>query len=494
MNAIALVIGNSNYKLKKHVLHNATKDAIDIADKLVSLGFTVDTCIDCDIQEFQKAVQLFSAKRKKFAIALFYFAGHGLQIKGRNFLTAIDTRFEDETAAEYSSCNLSMILDYMEPPKDSESMINIVILDACRDNPWNLSARSTNNHDLAPVFAPKGTIVAYSTSPGQTADDGKKGSNSVYAKAFLNHIDDPDIPIEEFFKRVRTSVYDSTNGKQTSWEHTSLIGEFCFNSKALNHSINLPYENYAISDQDFISNGSDLHDIILKMRSHDYYSQRPALKSFKSMKVIGSKNISDLFLMGRNILQSAHGGEGDAKKFMESLWYWLPDMATDKENHVLNGILFEMYFNKQGIFRQGVFKNEFLDEIYSLEEEGQYAPAFKMIADHLKPFKNEVFYKPGDRAVAIEIKLEDYEFMSFQKRIVTRVRLASIKHQGYELLKEELEDEDLEYNTHRVDYAGLKKYLSRALMIPLKKLRLSTNMEVGDRESIRVPDKARLKK
>ncbi|TCC88662.1 caspase family protein [Pedobacter frigiditerrae] len=494
MNAIALVIGNTNYKLEKHVLPNAAKDAIDVSEKLVNLGFTVDKHTDCDILEFQRAIQLFSAKRKKFAVGLFYFAGHGLQIKGKNFLTAIDTRFEDETAAEYSSCNLSMILDYMDTSTMSENSVNIVILDACRDNPWNLAVRSVNNHDLAPVFAPKGTLIAYSTSPGQTADDGEKGGNSIYAKAFLNHIDDEEIPIEDFFKRVRTSVYAGTNGSQTSWEHTSLIGDFYFNSRALNHSVNLPYEDYAIADQDFISDGSNLQEIILQMRTHDYYSQRPALKSFKSMNAVGNDNISDLFLIGRNILQSAHGGEGDAKKFMNSLSFSLPGMATNEENHVLNGILFEMYFNKQGRFRQEKFKNDFLDEIYSLEEDGLYPLSFNMIAEHVMPFKNYVFYKAGDKSVPIEVRIEDFEFMSIHRKLIVRPKLVSIKYKGKELMENGNEDEESEWNIRAIYFTDLKRLISKLLMIPLKKLRLSVNVNILDNDRITVPDIIRILK
>ena len=486
MNALALVVGNSNYTSEKNKLPNAAKDALDVSKKLIDLGFTVDMHTDCDLIQFQRAIQLFSAKRKKFAVGLFYFAGHGLQIKGRNFLTSIDTRFDDEVAAEHSSCNLSMILDYMDISEVSKNSINIVILDACRDNPWGTSVRSLNKKALAPVHAPKGTIIAYSTSPGETASDGKPGTNSVYAKAFLNHIDDVDIPIEDFFKRVRTSVYDSTKGDQTSWEHTSLIGDFHFNSKALNHSVNLPYEHYAIADVDFVSNGSDLQEMIVEMRSHDYYSQRPALDKFKHMKAVGSQNTSDLFLMGRNILQAAHGEENSALKFMGNPSYWLSDMGTNDENHVLNGILFEMYFNKYGRFRQQKFKNKFLDEIYSLEGENQYAPAFNMIAQHLAPFKNYVFYKPGDTAIPIEVQFEDYEFMNLKKEIKTRVKVASIKHQGYELLKDDAYDDEIEWDTRKIYYAELRGFLSKELMIPLKKLRLSTNRSLGNNERVQV--------
>lgn len=486
MNALALVIGNSNYTSKRNILPNAAKDATDVSKKLIDLGFTVDTHTDCNLQQFESAVLLFSAKLKNFEVGLFYFAGHGLQIKGVNYLTAIDTRFKNELSVQNSCCNLSTILDYMDNSRASVNPINIVILDACRDNPWHLPFRSLNNQGLAPVYAPKGTIIAYSTSPGQTADDGDEGTNSVYAKAFLNHIDDENIPIEDFFKRVRTSVYDSTNGDQTSWEHTSLIGDFYFNSKALNHSVNLPYEDYAISDKDFISNGTDLQEVILEMRSHNYYSQRPALDKFKHMKAVGSQNISDLFLMGRNILQAAQGDEKTAMKFMGNLSYWLPDMGTNDENHVLNGILFEMYFNKHGRFRQQKFKNKFLDEIYSLEDETKYTPAFNMIAQHLSPFKNYVFYKPGDNATPIEVKFEDYEFMNFQKEIKTRVKLVSIKHQGYELLKDDTEDGEIEWNTKKIYFIHLKGFLSKELMIPLKKLRLSPNRVLADNELVQV--------
>ncbi|MBE9598684.1 caspase family protein [Pedobacter sp. MC2016-24] len=492
MNALALVIGNSNYTLEKHKLPNAAKDAIDVSKKLTDLGFTVDRHIDCTGQDFEKAVQLFSAKLKNFAVGLFYFAGHGLQVKGQNYLTAINTRFEDELSAQYSSYNLAMILDYMDRSKSSENSINIVVLDACRDNPWNIAVRSLNQQGLAPVFAPKGTIIAYSTSPGQTAKDGIEGTNSVYAEAFLNHIDDTDIPIEEFFKRVRTSVYDMTDGKQTSWEHTSLIGNFNFNGKDLNHSVNLPYSHYGIADKYFVSNGNDLQEIILQMRIYNWDSQNSALRKFKNLSDIGNKNTSDLFLMGRNILQAAHGGEWSAMKFMANPSYWLPSMATDDENHVLNGILFEMYFNNQGRFRQTNFKNNFLDEIYLLEDDIEYASAFNMIGQHLKPFKNYIFYKPGSPTVPIEIKFENYEYLTFQKKLVTRLRLASVKHQGFELLDKVRMNEDLEFNFDKVSFTDLKKMLSKLLMVPLKKLRFSTDRHPVDNEPIVIPYKIAL--
>ncbi|NEN24196.1 caspase family protein [Cryomorpha ignava] len=278
MNALALVIGNAEYSQEKDKLVNAVNDAEDIAQKLLNLGFTVITAINCTTESFDRQIRKFGEDLKKYDIGLFYFSGHGLQIKGRNYLTAINTSFADDISATHTSLPLDEVIDYMQAAKPN---INILILDACRDNPLPSQYRGILPQGLAPIYAPKGTIIAFSTSPGEKAMDFGSGRNSIYTGSLLNHIDDSNISIEDFFKRVRTSVYSLSEGKQTSWEHTSLIGTFCFNSGQLVHSVDLPYKAEYISDEDFESDGSKILDIVKNLRERNWPVQNKAINNVK---------------------------------------------------------------------------------------------------------------------------------------------------------------------------------------------------------------------
>ena len=486
MNALALVIGNGNYILKKNVLPNAARDAESIAKKLMSLGFTVEKVTDCTEDELNDAMDRFKHNLKNYHVGLFYFAGHGLQIKGHNYLTTIDTDFKDKAVAKRSSIDLDEILEAMDEYKSSEKAMNIIILDACRNNPYNNSSRNAASEGLAPVPVPKGTIIAFSTSPGQTADDGRPGGNSMYAQAFLTHLEAENIPIEDFFKRVRTSVYSSTNGVQTSWEHTSLIGSFAFNSPKLTHTTKSPYSNNAISDKDFESDGTAFHDVIENFRIYDFNTQANAIGSFKRMQNIGTGNKDSLFLIGRNILQAAVGGVYKAEDFMANLTYWLSDMFTGNDNHVFNGILFEMYFNSYGRFRKTNFKNKYLNEIFSLETEKRYTSSFKFIAKQLKPFRKHLLFLPGDISVPIEIMTEKYELHLRQSKIEIVAKLTSIKYQEFELFSIWPENHINDEFNDRIKKDSLKDIISKNLMIPIGKLTISFDNEYQD-ERIEIP-------
>ena len=368
MNASALVIGNSEYSLDKNKLINAVNDAEDVSQKLLNLGFIVNESINCDRQKFDRDIKKFGEDLKKYDIGVFYFSGHGLQIEGINYLTSIDTNFEDDISAKNTSFPLSEIIEYMQR---AESIINILILDACRDNPLPSQYRGINSQGLAPIYAPKGSIIAFSTSPGEKAMDYGAGRNSIYTGAFLNHIDDVNIPIEDFFKRVRTTVYTLSRGKQTSWEHTSLIGNFCFNSGQLVHSTDLPYKQEHIADENFQSKGTEIDEIIVRLKTYDWYKQKPAIKNISELDLKNAE-MSDLFLLGRNILQTAIGGEFSAKSIVENFNTWPQNSIMDGENHILNGILFEIYFDSKGHFRQENFKCGLIDEIFNLQEKKQF--------------------------------------------------------------------------------------------------------------------------
>lgn len=471
MNALALVIGNDNYTLKKNVLENAVNDANAISDTLLRLGYVVINKPDCNKVDFAKAISEFTTELEKYDIGLFFFSGHGLQIDGENYLAPIDADFSEEKVAKYTSFPMNVILSDMEK---ATPKIKIVILDACRNNPYPATYRGTFTKGLAPIYAPKGTIIAFSTSPGETAMDGGGVKNSIYTKSLLKHIQDKNIQIEDFFKRVRTSVFTLSQGKQLSWEHTSLIGDYYFNSGQLIHAVNLPYTTDVIADSQYISDGSDGGQIIEKLKSYDWYKQEPAFKKFERIDVSTvDKNLQ--FLLGRNILQTAIGGEYTAKAYIHNLENKLDKWNIDGENHVLNGILFEIYFDSSGRYRQGMnHKSLFINEICRLEEDARYKSSFDFITEQLQPFRDYIFYVPSSKPInlAIELQFENKEIEEFGVK-QTVYKLTGIIHQGTNILI--LDEEDAFYTSCNFD--SLKAELSQKLCIPELRLTLSANNE-----------------
>lgn len=482
MNALALVIGNAKYALEKDKLVNAVNDAEDFGKKLLNLGFIVRTVTDCNRETFDREIRDFGQELKNFDVGLFYFSGHGLQIEGKNYLTSIDTSFADDVSAKHTSFPLDEIIDYMQK---ANPIIKILILDACRDNPLPNQYRSIQEQGLAPIHAPKGTIIAFSTSPGERAMDYGSGRNSIYTGSLLNHIDDTNIPIEDFFKRVRTSVFTLSNGKQTSWEHTSLIGDFYFNSGQLIHSVELPYKQEYIADENFQSTGSDIDSVIQDLKSHNYYTQKPALERLGRIQP-NTIDDSSLFLLGRNILQTAIGGEFTANSIIKNLDTWLPKYSTGETNHVLNGILFEIYFNSKGQFRQTNFKNDFIDDIFKLQTNEKYKSSFQFILKQLAPFKEFLYYYPTNPATAlpIEVKFETFEYTYFDNKKRFGHKLVSIKHSEVELLEPY---EDTEYNSISVNFEQFVEQLRKELCVPKNMLRLSMNVKEEDIKTINIP-------
>jgi uncharacterized caspase-like protein len=226
---IALVIGNADY-IHGNKLSNPVNDARDFSAALKELGFNVLTFINADLKTMKMAMDEFGENLGNYNIGLFYFAGHGLQVKGDNYLIPIDANLRVEQDVDYDCINVGRVLGKMEAAGTST---NIIILDACRDNPFerSWSARSgARGGGLAFMNAPSGSIISYATSPGKTASDGT-GKNGLYTEALLQYINVPGLPIEEFFKNVRRTVEIRSNRAQTPWESTSLKGNFFFKVK-----------------------------------------------------------------------------------------------------------------------------------------------------------------------------------------------------------------------------------------------------------------------
>jgi hypothetical protein len=216
----ALVIGNAAYAANPLV--NPVNDARAMRDALADLGFRVLYRENADLGAMQEAVHRFNA-RIGGAVTLFYYAGHGAQVQGRNYLIPVDVDIQAQYQVRYKALDAGYLLDAMQA---AGSRLNLVVLDACRDNPFQRRFR-TAARGLAVVSAPTGSLVAYATAPGATADDGSSG-HGAYTQHLLEAMRTPGLPVERLFKRVRLAVMRDTDGRQVPWESSSLTGDFYF--------------------------------------------------------------------------------------------------------------------------------------------------------------------------------------------------------------------------------------------------------------------------
>jgi hypothetical protein len=223
-NKFALVIGNSDYTVS--TLKNPVNDASGIARALKSLGFDVMLYTNSSQAEMLKSIRSFGEKLAAGkGIGLFYFAGHGIQMNGNNYIIPVDAKIEKEQDVELEAVNLMRVMGELDY---AQNETNIVILDACRNNPFARSFRSGGNNGLATVLAPQGTIIAYATAPGSVASDGS-GENGLYTQELLTALKVPGLKIEDMFKRVRSNVYEKSYKQQVPWENSSLFVDFYFN-------------------------------------------------------------------------------------------------------------------------------------------------------------------------------------------------------------------------------------------------------------------------
>ena len=225
---IALIVGNSAYGTVAP-LDNPGPDATLIADTLEDAGFEVTLLTDATRVTLVRAIAQFGRDLRaagEDATGLFYYAGHGVQSFGSNFLLPVDVSLTDAADLDLVAVEAQAVLRQMASAKNRT---NIVILDACRDNPFE-AVSDMNDSGLAEMKAPTGTFLAYATAPGGVALDGTDG-NSPFTAALAARMSTPGLPIEQLFKEVRVEVLEKTGGAQVPWDTSSLIGEFAFVDK-----------------------------------------------------------------------------------------------------------------------------------------------------------------------------------------------------------------------------------------------------------------------
>jgi uncharacterized caspase-like protein len=230
----ALIIGNGAYP--EVPLRNPANDADAVASTLRQLGFTVTLVRDADWKTMIEAVREFLARAPATDVRIIFYAGHGVQVRGRNYLVPVDANMANVDELITRSLDVKEILDRLSR---QASGLNLLILDACRNNPAGryqlladgrrVKARGPESEakGLAQMHAPAGSLVAFSTAPGSVADDHGGGNNSLYTHHLLRHLATPNLPIEQMFKRVRIDVMRDSQQRQRPWEESSLTGDYC---------------------------------------------------------------------------------------------------------------------------------------------------------------------------------------------------------------------------------------------------------------------------
>jgi WD40 repeat protein len=226
LDRVALVIGNGSYRHAAK-LANPTNDSSDIAQVLRGIGFDVVQGNDLDKRAMEDKVREFSRKLDGAKVALFFYAGHGMQVAGKNYLLPIDAKLERPGDLDFETIDISLVMSQME----GEKRVNLVFLDACRDNPLarsfapRLGTRSAAvGRGLASIQSAVGTLIAFATQPEAVALDGS-GRNSPFTAALLKHMAEPGIDISVMMRRVRNDVLAATAERQVPWDHSSLTDE-----------------------------------------------------------------------------------------------------------------------------------------------------------------------------------------------------------------------------------------------------------------------------
>lgn len=465
MKTLALIIGNNEYH-KGAELTNAINDAKAIYQVFERLGFDIISKYNSTANDCSDLLADFENKIVSYDASIFYFAGHGYELDGENFLASIDCQIppQNKYHAGQNSIRLSEILDIY---RKNTNKINIAIIDACRR-----SFERSGNVTLAPMFAPKGTLLAFSTSPNEGASDEGFEGHSIYTGALLKFIGREHISVEELFKKVRKTVYALSEGKRTTWEHTSLINDYYFNTGQLVHSITIPYDEKVVKDIDYLDT-DDFGNLIMEVKSQNWYKQNPAIDKLLKISV-NQLNKNQLFILGRNLLQ-ASGAARSAAIFMESIGTNISRYTVDGENHLLNGILFEIYFNSHGEFRKEKTKNYFFQKIVALRKIDSLKSSFDFISNLLKNTTYELIYIPQftDKYIDINIVASTQNTTNAIGENVTYQVISNITYDGLDITKK-IEN----YNITGLNENGLKQAIAIFFTAPEGLIQIHSNLEL----------------
>lgn len=397
MNILAIIVGNNNYP-EPDKLTCAIADAQAMHDVFVRLGYHVIPFYDYRQADIPTIMETIEKELPKYDASIFYYAGHGFQVDGENFLPSIDCQIScvGKHQLRYESIVLSELLDLYRP---HSKKTNIVILDACRVRPANRGGVDS----FAPIEAPQGTLIAFSTSPNSAAKEGGPNGHGLYTAALLSYIGRERMTVEALFKKVRRTVAQWSGNTQIPWEHTSLIGDFIFNTGQMVVSPQLPYHESVVKDAMYNEPGV-FGQLISEIKSCDFYRQNPAIDKIWEKRTSELDN-NQQFIFGRNLLQ-ASSASFSAQRFMNSMAVNLRRYQTaEGDNHVLNGILFEIYFDSHGEFRGDQLKRHYFEEVMSLRRYPDFEKSFNFIRTVLNPYRDNMPFFFPDEVARVDVDI-----------------------------------------------------------------------------------------
>jgi tetratricopeptide (TPR) repeat protein len=305
-------------------LPNPVNDANAIASALQLVGFEVMKYQNVTQKEMKMAINAFGQKLTGYEVGVFYYAGHGIQNKGMNYMIPIEADLQTEAQIEFDCVAADRVLAYMDA---AQVKVNVIIMDACRNNPFERSwHRSVNGNGLAMMNAPTGSLIAYATAPGKVASDGN-GSNGLYTSALLKYIADPKLTIEQVFKKVRTDVTEKSAGAQVPWETTSLTGDdFYFATSTIAKGKILKEEVMAVNTK---TNGTTINRNIVEVSEANRKKASDLLS--KGHEVYNEENYSKAIELYTEAMQSnpnydeAYYWRASAKYAMKKYTEAIPD-------------------------------------------------------------------------------------------------------------------------------------------------------------------------
>lgn len=476
---IALVIGNGQYDDPYYGnLVNPTNEADAMGIVLHKLKCTVFIKKNLTYSEYGIAFDEFTQEivKQKADAAIVYFAGHGLNIDATDYLIMKDTPAFNIKESKTKRLSIA-INDICQELNAVGDQLNILIIDACRNAPNQLARGLISNPENSLLgmrltnHLPFQTFIAYSTSVGKSASDGNAADgHSPYTKTLLENIEEENLPIESLFKRVRNKVYKGYDNLQLPWEYSCLTEEFCFNYGQLNPYFDKPYLETAYNDGAYVSQNDSVNEIIKGLKSYTYDTQNTAVSKLRRIyKILTDKN--DLFVIGRNLLQAAQGGAFECQK--EISYANLRKYIWQGENHILNGILYEMYFDKSNQFRDSVKGINMLDAVANILVYPEFKNSCKFIQIALAEYKDKLYYIPGSSDRCIVIVDFDSSYINMLDEKVWDIKSILIK--GKEILNQIPIDREL-------NVVELKSYIQQATAIPslCLQIRYSENVNKND--------------
>lgn len=454
MKRIALCIGNDNYATLSK-LKCAKNDACEMANALERLGFETQQIFDVDRAQMIDGITAFTAKLNEYDSCVFYYAGHGFQIDGDNILAPIDLDINGrKPQVKMNAFPLEDLMHQLEVYPDK---IKVIILDACR---YTLDSRGAFQN-FAPVLAPQGSIIAFSTSPGQSSLEHTSSGHGYYTEALLKYIELPRVHIETVFKKTREFLVAEFGDRQIPWEHTSLIGDYYLNPNTIYDGVR--YSPDALADCQYHSDNPEVQKILEGLKSRNWYLQGPVIPLIQHLDF---KNIqaTDLFVIGRNVYQAADGNCFDAQTFIDNFEkVKIPDSA---KLHILNGMGYEIYFNSQNRLRLHP-KSGYYVGIIRLLEMNEFYGSRSFIESTLYRNENQIIYIPGQN-----------EIMDFKVEMDSDKFLDKIIYRGKNVLfgKNGSVYDNVDFYSYRSTISQLLTEIAKQIVAPIDFVRINNHL------------------